>query len=286
MVVADLYLLVLADDAPLNAADGDTAHILVVVDAAHQHLEGGLSVHVGSGDILQNSLEEGLEVGAGHVGGIAGGALAAGAEQHGGVQLLVGGVQVHEQFQHLVHHLVDALVRAVYLVDHYDDPVAQLQGPAEDEAGLGHGTLGGVHQKDDAVDHFQYALHLAAEVGVARGVHNIYLGVAVPDGGVFGHNGDAPLPLQVVGVHDPVHHFLVLPVDAGLLEHLVHQGGLAVVHVGDYGYVSQLIHKALPAFSSSKIYLHTNGNFNTSMGDLQYFSCKFPINVEKNPGRW
>ena len=32
------------------------------------------------------------------------------------------------------------------LVDHHDDPVAQLQGLAQHEAGLGHGALGGVHK--------------------------------------------------------------------------------------------------------------------------------------------
>ena len=134
---------------------------------------------------------------------------------------------------------MDALVGPVDLVDHHDDPVTQLQRPAEDEAGLGHGALGGVHQQDHAVDHLQDALHLAAEVGVARGIHDVDLGVLVPDGGVLGQDGDAPLTLQIVGVHDPLHRLLVLPVHAALLEHLVHQGGLAVVHVGDNGYVSQ-----------------------------------------------
>ena len=38
-------------------------------------------------------------------------------------------------------------------VDHDDDPMSQLQGTGEDEAGLGHGALSGVHQQDDAVDH-------------------------------------------------------------------------------------------------------------------------------------
>ena len=134
---------------------------------------------------------------------------------------------------------MNALVRAVDLVDHHDDPVTQLQGAAEHKAGLGHGALGGVHQQDHAVDHLQDALHLAAEVSMARGVHNVDLGVAVLDGGVLGQDGDAPLTLQIVGVHDPLHRLLVLAVHAALLEHLVHQGGLAVVHVGDNGYVSQ-----------------------------------------------
>ena len=53
------------------------------------------------------------------------------------------------------------------------------------------------------------------------------------DGGVFGQDGDATLPLQISGVHNPLHSRLIFPVDAALLQHLVHQGGLAVVYVGD-----------------------------------------------------
>ena len=115
------------------------------------------------------------------------------------------------------------------------------QGLGQDEAGLGHGALGGVNQQDNTVDHLQDTLHLAAEVGVAGGVHDVDLDVAVLHGGVLGGDGDTALTLQVVGVHDAVGHSLVLTVNAGLLEQLVHQGGLAVVNVGNNGYVSDLI---------------------------------------------
>ena len=73
---------------------------------------------------------------------------------------------------------------------------------------------------------------------MARGIHDVNLHVLIVDGGVLGQDGDAPLPLQVIGVHDPFHGGLVLPVNAALLEHLVHQSGLAVVNVGDDGNVS------------------------------------------------
>ena len=239
MVVADGDLLVLLDGALLNAADGDAADEFVVVNGGDQHLEGLVRLRLRGGDIAENGLKQGLQVGPQHVGVPGTDALAGGTEEHGGVQLLLCGIQVQQQLQHFVHDLVDTLVRAVNLVDDHDHPMAQVQGTGEDEAGLGHGPFGGVHQEDDAVDHFQNPLHLAAEVSVARGVYNIDLHIAVLDGGVFGQNGNAALPLQVPGVHDPVLHFLVLPEGAALLEHLVHQGGLAMVHVGDDGDVSQ-----------------------------------------------
>jgi len=75
---------------------------------------------------------------------------------------------------------------------------------------------------------------------VARGVHNVDLGVTVLDGGVLGQNSDAALTLQIVGVHDTLHGLLILTVYAALLQHLIHQRGLAVVNVGDNGDVSQL----------------------------------------------
>ena len=66
------------------------------------------------------------------------------------------------------------------------------------------------------------------------------LDAVVMHGGIFGKNGDAALPLQVVGVHHPFGHRLILAEDAALFEHLVHQGGLAMVNVGDNGDVSQI----------------------------------------------
>ena len=232
MVVAHRDLLVLLHAAPLNAANGDPAHKLVVVDGGHQHLEGGVQIHLGGGNIVDDGVEKGFQVAARHVGLDGGSTLPPGAEEHGGIQLLIGGVQIQQQLQALVDDLVHPLVGAVDLVYHHNHLVAQLQGLGQHKPCLGHGALGGVNQQDNAVDHLQDALHLAAEVGVARSVHNVDLHPAVLNG------GNASLALQVTRVHYPVGDRLIFPVDAGLLEHFVHQGGLAVVHVGDDGDIS------------------------------------------------
>ena len=241
MVVAHRDLLILLQYAALHASDGDTAHELVIVNGADQHLERLVQVGLRRGDIVQNGVEQRLQVGAHHIGGVTGGTVAGGTEQHGAVQLLGGGIQIQQKLQHLIDDLMDALVGPVDLVDDHDDAMAQLQGAAEDEAGLGHGALRRVHQQDNAVDHLQDTLHLAAEVGVARSVHNVDLGVAILDGGVLGQNGDAAFTFQIVGVHDSLHRFLILAVDAALLEHLIHQCGLAVVDVGDDRHISQFL---------------------------------------------
>ena len=76
---------------------------------------------------------------------------------------------------------------------------------------------------------------------MARGVYDIDLIVFVVHRGVLGQDGDASLPLQITGVHDTLHGGLVFPIDAALLEHLVHQGGFAVVNMGDDGDIADFI---------------------------------------------
>ena len=59
------------------------------------------------------------------------------------------------------------------------DAVAELQRAAQHEARLRHGAFGGVHEQDNAVDHFEHALDLAAEVGVARRIDDVDLDTLV-----------------------------------------------------------------------------------------------------------
>ena len=107
------------------------------------------------------------------------------------------GVEVEEQLLHLVHDLGDAGVAAVDLVHHEDHGQPRLERLAQHEAGLGQRALAGVDEQQHAVDHGEAALDLAAEVGVAGGVDDVDLHVAVPDRGVLGEDGDALLALEV-----------------------------------------------------------------------------------------
>ena len=107
-----------------------------------------------------------------------------------------------------------------------------------------------VDEEHDAVDHFEGALDFAAEVGVAGRVDDVDRQAAVPERGVLGEDGDAALAFQVVGVHDPLDDVAALAKSAGLLKELVHQGGLAMVDVGDNGDIAKLFyHGHVPAVS-------------------------------------
>ena len=109
----------------------------------------------------------------------------------------------------------------------------QTQRLFQHKAGLGHTALKSVYQQQNAVYHGKNTLYLAAKVRMAGRVYNVDLGVVIVNGGVLGHNGNAPLTLQVVAVHDPLFYHFILAEGAALAQHFVHQSGFAVVNMGN-----------------------------------------------------
>ena len=230
--------LVGADAAALDATDADLANVGRVVERADLQLQRPVLVDLGRRHVTDDRLVQGGHVGAG-LGRVEHGvAVQRAGVDHREIQLLLGGAEFVEQIKGVVDHPVRARTRAVDLVDHDDRLEPQRQCLARDEAGLRHRTLDRIDQQQHAVDHRQHALDLAAEVGVARGVDDVDVGVAPADGAVLGKDGDAALFFEVVAVHHPLCHLLVLAERARLPQQLVDQGGLAVVDVGDDGDVA------------------------------------------------
>ena len=185
------------------------------------------------GDPLDHQIEQRLEVGAL-------GALLERRPARPGIgvddrelDLVVGRVEIEEELVDLIDDLGDARVGAVDLVDHQDHRQPCLQRLAQHEAGLRHRPLGGVDEKQNPVDHRQRPLDLPAEVGVARGVDDVELDVAVADRCVLGEDRDPLLALEVHRVHDALGDVGALAKRAGLPQHRVDQRRLAVVDVGD-----------------------------------------------------
>ena len=116
--------------------------------------------------------------------------------------------------------------------------MAKLQRLLQNKAGLGHRAFKSVHQQQYAVYHFENAFHLAAEVGMSRRVDDIDLDVLIGDGGVLGQDGDAAFAFQISVIHHTVRDDLVFTEGAALFKHFINKGGLAMVDVGDDGYVA------------------------------------------------
>ena len=162
-------------------------------------------------------------------------------EDVGEIELILAGPLLDERVEDLVQDLGGPGIGPVDLVDHHDRPDVAGKRLAQHELGLRHRPFEGVDQDQGPVGHLEGPLDLAAEIGVAGRVDQVDLDVAVLDRDVLGQDGDAALPLQVVGVEDPLALELRCPVLAGLAEHGVDQGRLAVVDVGYDGHVSDVV---------------------------------------------
>ncbi len=108
------------------------------------------------------------------------------------------------------------------------------------ELRLRHRAFGGIDQQDDAIDHRQDPLYLAAEIGVAGRVDDVDPRALPLDRGAFGKDRDAALALQIVAVHRALGDGLVVPEGAGLLQQFVDQRGFAMVDMGDDGDIAKI----------------------------------------------
>ena len=239
------HLVAHAHAAPLDPPDRDAAEEGREVERGDQHLERALGIARGRRHVVEDRLEQRLQVGARMLQLGRGRAGAARRIEERRIELLGGGLEIDEQAQHFVVHPQRLGVAAVDLVDGDDRPEPERQRLPGDEPRLRHRPLGGVHQDQHAVDHAQDPLDLAAEIRVARGVHDVDLDALPADGRVLGQDGDPALPLERVRVHDPLFDLLVGAERPRLPQHLVHQRGLAVVDVGDDGQITD--QAALPS---------------------------------------
>ena len=101
--------------------------------------------------------------------------------------------------------------------------MAKLQCLGKHETGLRHGAFGCIYQQENAVNHFEHTLYLAAEIGMARGVYDIDLNAVILNGGILCENCDSSFTLDVVGIHYSVFNFLIFSECAALLEHFINE---------------------------------------------------------------
>ena len=126
------------------------------------------------------------------------------------------------------------LIGLVHLVDKEKDGHPRLLQQLPQGLGVALDPVSGTDHQDGAVQHLQGPLRLGGEVHVSRGVHQGQLQVPPAQDGLFGIDGDAPLPLQLLGVQKgvPVVHPAQAADVARQIEHGLGEGGLPGVHVG------------------------------------------------------
>ena len=187
----------------MNEPGQHPAEIGVVVEGRRQHRERRVGIGLGRRHMRQDQLEQRGEVAArrGEVGDRP--AVAARGEDGREIELRLARVEHREQVEDLVVDRPGAGIGPVDLVDHDDRPQAAPQRLADHELGLRHRPFGGVDQHQDAVDHAENALDLAAEIGVARGVDDVDAHAAPDDRGAFGQDRDAALAFELVRIRAP-----------------------------------------------------------------------------------
>lgn len=93
--------------------------------------------------------------------------------------------EVDEQVNDLVNDFCGARVGSVDLIDNNEDFLLERKSLFEDEARLGHAALERINEQKHAVDHHEYALDLAAEIGMAGSVNDIDFHTVIVDGGIL-----------------------------------------------------------------------------------------------------
>ncbi len=206
-----------------------------MVDGGHEHLEWLGLVAGRRRHMPDDRLEQRREIRRRHIEIHRGDTLARRCIDNRRVELGLVRLQLNEQIEHLVMDPQRVGARPIDLVDHDDRRAAQRERLPQHEARLRHRTIECIHHQQHTVDHTQDPFDLAAEIGVARRIHDVDLRAMPPDRRVLGQNRDAPLPLERIGIHDPLFHDLILAERASLAQHLVHQGRFPMVDVRDDG---------------------------------------------------
>ena len=167
------------------------------------------------------------------------------------------GAAVAQPRPELAEQPIPLRARLIHLVDEEEggDMVALQQLPQ----GLGvplH-PVRTADQQHRAVHHLHRPLRLGGEVHVARGVQQGELPLPPAQPGLLGEDGDAPLPLLLLGIQKGVA--VVHPAQPahrpGAVQHRLGQGGFARVHMGQHP-DGQPLHLAFSSRRSVRLFLN------------------------------
>ncbi len=105
---------------------------------------------------------------------------------NGVIQVLIGTVQLTEQLEDLISHLLDSRSWPVHFVNYDHRFDVPFQGLFEHKFGLSHRSFGGTNHQADSIDHCHDSFDFATKIMMAGSVHNIDFIVLEGDAGAFG----------------------------------------------------------------------------------------------------
>ena len=165
----------LAEDSVADPQQREPADVRACVEVRDERLERVPGVVARRRDRLEERVEQRLQVGRQLVRGEPGTPGAGVCVDDRELDLRLVGVEVEKELVDLVDDLFRPRVRPVDLVDDEHDRELLVERLAEHEPRLGKRPLRGVDEQEDAVDHRQRTLDLAAEIGVPGRVDDVDL---------------------------------------------------------------------------------------------------------------
>ena len=136
-------------------------------------------VAVGSADVLKNCVKKRTHIALTNIGIKRGIAVLCRSVNNGEFNLILICAKLDKEVEHLVDNLVGSCAGAVDFVNDNKNLFLEVESLFQNESCLRHTALECVNEKKNAVNHGENSLNLAAEIGMAGGVNNVYFCVLV-----------------------------------------------------------------------------------------------------------
>ena len=177
-------VLPLGESAAVDTSHCNAARVVRVVERCYEHLGCALKLLWGW-DYLDNLVKQVVYIVCRVVIILCHPSVLCRAVYDGEVQLVFCGVEREHEVEHHLVDLLRAAIRFVDLVDDDDGLQPYLESLLEHEACLRHRSLESVDKEYAAVGHVEDTLNLTTEIGVARGVYDVYLCPLPVDGDIL-----------------------------------------------------------------------------------------------------
>ena len=159
------------------------------------------------------------------------------------IQLLIRGIELHEEVKDHVQHLVRPGIFPVDLIDDDDRLRLVLQGLAQHKLGLCLRAVMRVDDQQHAIHHLHDAFHFPAEIGMPRRINNVDVVILVFERGVLRLDRDSFFFFEVHRVHDAFLDLLIRPKGPGLAKQLVDERRLSMVNMGNNCNITYTFHR-------------------------------------------